>query len=105
MPVHESVKTTASIAASAQVSTAGVPALFYGYKITAGPTSQTVITFRDGGASGKIIWKDSIIAQGTLGDATPGISFNFPIICTKDLYVAVSGGTGAAVTVSYLPFS
>lgn len=104
MPVHESVNTSASITSSGQVSTAGTPALFYGYKITAGPTSQTVVTFRDGGSSGTILWKDSIIAQGTLGDASPGIFFNFPIIFTNDIYVAISGGTGAAVTVAYLPF-
>jgi hypothetical protein len=102
MPIHESVQTTASITSSQQVTTSGKAGLLYGYKITAGPTSQTVVKFRDGGASGTILWQDSIIAQSAAGDATPGMFFNFPISFTKDIYVGITGGTGAAVTIAYL---
>ena len=102
MPIHESVKTTASIAASAQVTAAGTPALLYGYKIAGGITSQTVISFRDGGASGTIKWKDSIVAQAAAGNATPGFIFTVPLVFSTDLYVTVAGGTGTTVTVAYL---
>jgi hypothetical protein len=102
MPVHESIQTTASITSSQTITTAGKPGLLYGYKIKGGQTSQTVVSFRDGGASGTILWKDSVIAQTAAGDATPGIVFTYPIVFTTDLYVTLSGGTGAAVTVSYL---
>jgi len=102
MPVHEAVKSTASITASAQVTAAGIPALLYGYKIKAGPTSQTVIAFRDGGASGTILWQDSLVAQAVAGDKTPGIFFTFPIVFTADLYVDITGGAATAVTVAYL---
>jgi hypothetical protein len=102
MPAHEAIITTAAITSSQQVSPSGIPALLYGYKFIGGVTSQTVITFNNGGSSGTALWIDSMVAQSAAGNLTQGITFMYPIIFGLDLYVTIAGGTGTSVNVMWI---
>ncbi len=88
--------------ASAQVSASGVACLLYGYSIKIGNGGgNTIIEFRNGGASGTIQWEDGEVKTDDLGDAYVTHNFSVPMLFSSDLYVKIASGDNAEVNVAY----
>ena len=81
------------------ITTAGKPGLLYGYTLIAG-TDATSIIFKNGGASGTVLWKDTIKGQTAAGDATVSYTFTEPVVFSTDIYATLAG-TDAALSVAY----
>ena len=89
------------LTASGTVTTAGEAGLLLGYAIAHGDTSQSSVTFRDGGSGGTIRWVCSSVAGTASGDKTDTHTFNVPIAFSTDIYATLSG-TDTAVCVEYV---
>jgi len=86
--------------ASGVVTTAGKPGLLLGYSIKVG-TTDTVVEFRNGGASGTIKWEDGWNGQTAAGDVYISYAFPISIIFSTDIYAVISG-TGAELNIAYV---
>jgi len=75
--------------------------LLLGYAIQHGTTTQSSVTFRDGGSGGTIKWVHSKEAVTAAGDATDKCIFSVPIVFSTDIYVALTG-TGTKICVIYV---
>jgi len=85
------------------VTTAGKPGLLFGYTLLGGTDISSII-FKNGGASGTALWKDSVKAQTAAGDATVSYTFTEPIVFSTDIYATLAG-TDAALSVAYYQLS
>jgi hypothetical protein len=65
-----------------------------------GGTAASSVIFKDGGASGTTLWKDSMVAQTAAGDKTNKIMFKKPIVFSTDIHATLAGAA-AQVEVYY----
>jgi hypothetical protein len=95
--------TSKQLTDSGIVTTANKPGVLLGYVIKVGST-DTVIQFVNGGASGTVKWEDGWNGQTAAGDVYISHTFTTPLIFSTDMYVVISG-TGAKVCVEYVEIS
>lgn len=91
-----------AIAASAQITTVNAGACLVSTITLLSGTAASSMTLRDGGASGTIKWKISLIATTAAGDQNQSFYFDPPLAFGTDLY-ATMAGTAAVGYIAYIP--
>jgi hypothetical protein len=81
------------------ISTAGKPAILWGYNLVVGTTDSKVI-FKNGGTGGTDTWNGTSVKGTAVGDVTKSEHFSKGVIFSTDLFGTLSG-TGAYVYVIY----
>ena len=90
------------LTASGVVTTAGKRGKLCGYVIKVG-TTDTLLTFKDGGTGGTVLWEDGWNGETAAGEVFRSHNFSTPIEFNTDIYVTLAG-TAAKVCVSYVQY-